>query len=235
MKFGDQSYRVAVILPCYNEEAAIGDVVRDFRAALPEAVVYVYDNNSKDGTVLRARAAGAVVRSETRQGKGQVVRRMFADVEADIYVLADGDGTYDAASAPAFVEKLLSEQLDMVVGSRLAQGPAEDAMPAHSRLATVVVCKKLSFLLRSDITDLGPFRAFRFRALRSLDMSETTYGWTVEMTIKAYRKGLKVKEVPVRYRRRLGKAKISGTTVSSLKALMSMMRCMVKYTIQWTP
>ena len=113
MKFGDQSYRVAVILPCYNEEAAIGDVVRDFRAALPEAVVYVYDNNSKDGTILRARAAGAVVRSETRQGKGQVVRRMFADVEADIYVLADGDGTYDAAGAPSMIEQLVAG-LDIV-------------------------------------------------------------------------------------------------------------------------
>ena len=114
-----QRFRVAVILPCYNEEAAIADVVQSFRSALPQAVIYVYDNNSKDRTVECARAAGAVVRRETRQGKGHVVRRMFADVEADIYVLADGDGTYDAASAPAFVQKLIDEQLDMVVGSRL--------------------------------------------------------------------------------------------------------------------
>jgi glycosyltransferase involved in cell wall biosynthesis len=126
-----QSYRVAVILPCYNEAAAIADVVRDFRSALPQAVIYVYDNNSKDRTVECARAAGAVVRRETRQGKGHVVRRMFADVEADIYVLADGDGTYDAASAPAFVEKLINEQLDMVVGSRLTTYESEAFRRGH--------------------------------------------------------------------------------------------------------
>nr|MCU0604971.1 glycosyltransferase [Desulfobacterales bacterium] len=126
-----RSYRLAVILPCFNEEAAIADVVRDFRAALPEAVVYVYDNNSIDRTAERARTAGAVVRRETRQGKGHVVRRMFADVDADIYVLADGDGTYDAGSSPALVDKLVAEQLDMVVGSRLTAYEGEAFRRGH--------------------------------------------------------------------------------------------------------
>jgi len=114
--------RIAVLVPCYNEEAAIGQVVRDFRAAIPSATVYVYDNNSKDGTVACAREAGAVVRTETRQGKGNVVRRMFADVEADIYILVDGDDTYDASAAPALVGKLAGEGLDIVSGQRVATG-----------------------------------------------------------------------------------------------------------------
>ena len=111
-------YQVAVLVPCYNEEHGIAKVVADFRAAMPDAAIYVYDNNSTDGTVEAARAAGAVVRRETYQGKGHVVRRMFNDVEADVYVLVDGDATYDAPSAPAMVGKLVEERLDMVVATR---------------------------------------------------------------------------------------------------------------------
>ncbi len=116
--------RIAVLVPCYNEEAAIARVVADFRACLPEAVVYVYDNNSTDRTVEVARAAGAVVRRESRQGKGHVVRRMFADVEADIFVLVDGDATYDAPSARAMIARLVEGGLDMVVGARRDQEEA---------------------------------------------------------------------------------------------------------------
>src|SRR6516162_6062424 len=111
--------RIAVLVPCYNEEAAIARVVADFRACLPDAVVYVYDNNSTDRTVEVARGAGAVVRRESRQGKGHVVRRMFADVEADVYVLVDGDATYDAPSARAMIARLVEERLDMVVAARV--------------------------------------------------------------------------------------------------------------------
>src|SRR5881397_1039523 len=113
--------RVAVLVPCFNEEAAVATVVSDFRKALPTAEIFVYDNNSRDRTVEVARAAGAIVRSERRQGKGHVVRRMFADVDADVYVLVDGDATYDAASAPRMIETLLSDHLDMVVGLRVDQ------------------------------------------------------------------------------------------------------------------
>ena len=112
---------IAVLLPCYNEEAAIAQTVAGFRAALPNAAIYVYDNNSSDDTVAVARAAGAIVRRERIQGKGAVVRRMFADVDADVYVMADGDATYDAASAPRLIAALLGEQLDMIVGSRVSQ------------------------------------------------------------------------------------------------------------------
>src|SRR5689334_19347372 len=110
---------IAVILPCYNEEAAIGKTVHDFRAALPTAKIYVYDNNSTDQTAAVAREAGAIVRTELRPGKGNVMRRMFADVEADIYVLADGDDTYDASVAPALIRKLVEEGLDIVTGRRI--------------------------------------------------------------------------------------------------------------------
>ena len=109
---------IAVLLPCYNEELTIGEVVQRFRETLPSAAIYVYDNNSKDLTALKARAAGAIVVREPRQGKGNVVRRMFADVEADIYLMADGDGTYQPEDAPQLINTLLTERCDMVVGTR---------------------------------------------------------------------------------------------------------------------
>src|SRR6202049_86533 len=118
------SQRIAVLGPCFNEEAAIATVVADFRKALPSAEIFVYDNNSSDRTVAVAREAGAQVRSERRQGKGHVVRRMFADVDADVYLLVDGDATYDAASAPRMIDALLSDHLDMVVGIRVDQAEA---------------------------------------------------------------------------------------------------------------
>src|SRR5579859_5764254 len=111
--------RVAVMVPCYNEEAAIHQVVTDFKAALPEATVYVYDNNSTDGTIAVAKAAGAVVRTERMRGKGNVVRRMYADIEADVYVLVDGDDTYEAAASRPMVDRLWAEQLDMINGQRV--------------------------------------------------------------------------------------------------------------------
>src|SRR5215203_5668393 len=119
------SLRIAVVLPCYNEQAAIAQTIAGFRAALPAATIYVYDNNSRDRTADIARKSGAIVRTERQQGKGHVVRRMFADVDADVYVMADGDLTYDASAAPRLVAMLLDEQLDMVVGARRHE--AEDA------------------------------------------------------------------------------------------------------------
>jgi len=116
----NETARIAVLVPCYNEEAAIAKVVEDFRVALPTADIYVYDNNSKDETAARARRAGAIVRTETNQGKGSVVRRMFADVEADIYVLVDGDDTYDASAAPMLVRALVEQGMDLVSGRRIA-------------------------------------------------------------------------------------------------------------------
>src|ERR1700735_3970414 len=126
--------RVAVLIPCRNEEAAIGKVVSDFQNALPEAIIYVYDNNSTDHTMLEARAAGAVVRRERLQGKGHVVRRMFADIDADVYLLVDGDDTYDADAAPGMLAMLVEQQLDMVSAARHCSAP-DASRPGH-RLGT---------------------------------------------------------------------------------------------------
>jgi glycosyltransferase involved in cell wall biosynthesis len=202
MKFGDQSYRVAVILPCYNEEAAIGDVVRDFRAALPEAVVYVYDNNSKDRTVECARAAGAVVRSETRQGKGQVVRRMFADVEADIYVLADGDGTYDAAGAPAMIQQLVAGHLDMVVGCRLAQFEGEAFRRGH-RFGNDLLTGCLAFFFGRTFTDiLSGYRVFSRRYVKSFPALSAGFETETELSVHALELRMPIAEVTTAYKAR---------------------------------
>src|SRR5918997_302043 len=123
--------RIAVLLPCYHEEAAIAQTVAGFRASLPGAKIYVYDNNSSDRTREVAAEAGAIVRTERMQGKGHVVRRMFADIEADIYVMADGDSTYDPKSAPAMVDQLVADQLDMVVGARQSEVASESYRPGH--------------------------------------------------------------------------------------------------------
>lgn len=199
---GPQSYRLAVILPCYNEEAAIADVVRDFRAALPQAVVYVYDNNSKDRTVEAAHAAGAVVRRETRQGKGHVVRRMFADVDADIYVLADGDGTYDAASAPALVEKLVGEQLDMVVGSRLTTYEGEAFRRGH-RFGNDLLTGFLGMCFGRTFTDiLSGYRVFSRRFVKSFPALSRGFEIETELSVHALELRMPIAEVVTAYKAR---------------------------------
>src|SRR6201996_9557432 len=158
--------RIAVLVPCYNEEAAIAKVVRDFRAALPGAIVYVYDNNSKDQTQARAREAGAVVRSEPRQGKGNVVRRMFADIEADIYVLVDGDDTYDASAAPRMIDAVIENGADLLTGRRVHTDAAA-YRPGHvlgNRLLTGLT----SLMFNVRIADmLSGYRVFSRRFVKS--------------------------------------------------------------------
>src|SRR6201985_1304150 len=143
---------IAILVPCYNEEAAIAAVVRDFREALPQAVIYVYDNNSKDRTAEVAREAGAIVRTETRQGKGNVVRRMFADIEADVYVLVDGDDTYEAAAAPRLVNLLIEDGYDVVSGKRIAT--AQAAYRAGHVLGNRLLTGLTATMFRVKIADL---------------------------------------------------------------------------------
>lgn len=197
-----RNYRVAVILPCYNEAAAIADVVRDFRAALPQAVIYVYDNNSKDRTVETARAAGAIVRRETRQGKGHVVRRMFADVEADIYVLADGDGTYDAAIAPALVEKLVCDQLDMVVGSRLTTYEGEAFRRGH-RFGNDLLTGLLGLCFGRTFTDiLSGYRVLSRRFVKSFPALSAGFETETELSVHALELRMPITEVVTSYKAR---------------------------------
>ena len=157
---------VAVLIPAYNEEAAIAAVVAAFQQALPDARIHVYDNNSTDGTVALAQAAGASMGSERAQGKGHVVRRMFADIEADIYVMVDGDGTYDAGSAPALVDLLLRRRLDMVVGCRV-ETQTEAYRPGH-RFGNRLLTGSVSLLFGQRFTDiLSGYRVFSRRFVKS--------------------------------------------------------------------
>jgi len=189
---------VAVLLPCYNEEAAIAQTVAAFRAALPAATIYVYDNNSRDRTVAVARAAGAVVRSERIQGKGAVVRRMFADVDADVYVMADGDATYDAASAPAMVARVLDEQLDMVVGSRI--GEAAAAYRRGHRFGNALLTGMLTRLFGRSFTDiLSGYRVFSRRFVKSFPVLSVGFEIETEISVHALELKMPVAEVETPY------------------------------------
>ncbi len=192
---------VAVLIPCYNEEAAIARVVADFRAALPDAEIYIYDNNSKDATVARARAAGAIVRHEMRQGKGNVVRRMFADVEADIYVLVDGDDTYDASAAPMLVKKLADEDLDIVSARRIPTGEAA-YRPGHvlgNRLLTGLTALMFDVQL-GDM--LSGYRVMSRRFVKSFPFTAEGFGIETELTVHAVRMLVPMAEVDTRYKER---------------------------------
>ena len=197
-------YSVAILLPCYNEEVSIGDIVRGFRIALPDAAIYVYDNNSTDGTIARAAEAGATVRREPMQGKGNVVRRMFADVDADIYVLADGDGTYDPKDAPAMIARLIDDNLDMVVGARL--GAAEnDAFRTGHRAGNRVLSGLVATLLPNRLTDmLSGYRVFSRRFVKSFPALSRGFETETELTIHALELRMPVAEMPVPYAARPG-------------------------------
>jgi glycosyltransferase involved in cell wall biosynthesis len=193
--------RVAVLIPCYNEAVAIPRVVAGFRAALPDATVYVYDNNSRDGTRDAAAAAGAVVRGESLQGKGNVVRRMFADIEADIYVLVDGDDTYDAAAAPAMVRLLREERLDMVTGIRVTEIEAA-YRPGH-RFGNLVLTGMVRLIFGDRITDmLSGYRAFSRRFVKSFPALAQGFETETEFTVHALELRLPVGELKTAYRDR---------------------------------
>ena len=189
---------VAVLVPCYNEQHAIAKVVADFRAALPEATVYVYDNNSTDGTVAAATEAGAVVRRETRQGKGYVVRRMFNDVEADVYVLVDGDATYDAPSAPAMIKKLIEDRLDMVVATRVDHDAAA-YRPGH-RAGNRLLTGFVAHIFGRAFTDiLSGYRVFSRRFVKSFPILSGGFEIETELTVHALELELPVGEVATPY------------------------------------
>ena len=190
--------RIAVLVPCYNEEAAVATVVADFRKVLPSATIYVYDNNSRDRTVEVAREAGAEVRSETHQGKGHVVRRMFADIDADVYVLVDGDATYDAPSAPGMIEKLLAEHLDMVVGLRVDQSVAA-YRPGH-RTGNWMLTTFLASVFGEAFKDiLSGYRVFSRRFVKSFPVLSDGFEIETELSVHALELALPVAEVATPY------------------------------------
>jgi glycosyltransferase involved in cell wall biosynthesis len=193
-----QQTRIAVLLPCYNEEAAIGATVEGFRQALPGATIYVYDNNSRDRTREVAAAAGAVVRTETQQGKGCVVRRMFADIEADVYLMADGDLTYDPASAQQMVDLLLNEQFDMVVGTR--KHDASEAYRGGHVLGNKLFTRLLAGLFGRSFTDIfSGYRAFSRRFVKSFPVLSQGFEIETEMSVHALELRMPVGEIETRY------------------------------------
>jgi len=192
------THRIAVLLPCYNEEAAIAQTVVAFRAALPAADIYVYDNNSSDRTREVAAEAGAIVRAERMQGKGNVVRRMFADVEADIYVMADGDATYDASAAPLLVRKLLDEQLDMVVGAR--QSELEEAYRRGHRLGNRLFTGLLASLFGRTFSDIfSGYRVFSRRFAKSFPALSRGFETETEISVHALELVMPVGEMVTAY------------------------------------
>lgn len=185
---------IAILIPCYNEESGIGDVVLSLRQHLPKADIYVYDNNSMDNTAEKARVAGAIVRFEPRQGKGNVVRRMFADIDADLYLMIDGDGTYDAEAAPHLVDILLKENLDMVVGIR-----KEESCTAHRsghKFGNTLFNWVLSVLFKSYFKDIfSGYRVFSKRFVKSFPQLSSGFDIEAEISIYALEMNLAVKEV----------------------------------------
>ena len=195
--------KIAVLLPCYNESQTVAKVVSDFKEALPEADIYVFDNNSNDGTDEIARAAGAIVRYEYKQGKGNVIRSMFRDVEADCYLMADGDDTYPAEHAREMCDLILAGKADMVNGDRLSSTYFQENKRMFHSSGNVVVRKLINWLFRSNVRDIMTgYRAFNRRFVKTFPVLSKGFEIETEMTIHALDKNFLIREVPVAYRDR---------------------------------
>ena len=216
--------RLAILIPCFNEEATIGEVVRDFAAALPDAIIYVYDNNSTDRTGSLARNAGAIVRRETRQGKGNVVSRMFADIDADIYILVDGDGTYDAASAPRMIEQLVDGNLDMVNASRVATNRSA-YRPGH-QFGNVLLTGLVARIFGRHFSDmLSGYRAFSRRFVKSFPALISGFEIETALTIHALELRMPVGEMETPYKERpIGSASKLHTFRDGFRILWMILR-----------
>ena len=195
--------KIAVLIPCYNESRTIEKVVSDFRRALPEAVIYVYDNNSSDGTDEIARKAGAVVRYERQQGKGNVIRRMFREISAECYIMTDGDDTYPAESAPEMARMVLEEQADMVVGDRLSSTYFQENKRPFHNFGNSLVRKAINVLFRSSVKDIMTgYRAFSYQFVKSFPVLSEGFEIETEMSIHAVDKNMLIDHVVVDYRDR---------------------------------
>lgn len=188
---------IAVLLPCYNEQGAIGETIASFKEAIPTAQVFVYDNNSTDETINEAKQAGAIVRLEPRQGKGEVVKRMFADVEADIYVMADGDNTYDASVCPVLIESLVSERLDMIIGTRSRE---LSSYPKGHVLGNKLFSNLINRAFNSQLEDVfSGYRVMSNRFVKSLPIFSDGFQIETELTVHALQHKIPIKEVPTKY------------------------------------
>jgi len=190
----NSQHSIAILIPCYNEEAGIADVVFSFKKYLPTAIVYVYDNNSSDATIARARDAGAIVRTESRQRKGNVVRRMFADIEADLYLMIDGDGTYDASAAPTLIQRLLDNNLDMIIGTRKEE--SDTAHRVGHKFGNTLFNRVLACLFNSPFKDIfSGYRVFSRRFVKSFPPLSSGFDIETELSIYALEMQLPAEEV----------------------------------------
>ena len=221
---------IAVLLPCYNEEVTIGKVVRDFKAALPKATVYVYDNNSTDRTAEIAAAEGAIVRREPRQGKGNVIRAMFEDIDADVYVMADGDDTYPADAAPAMVAKVL-EGYDMVIGDRLSSTYFQENKRPFHNFGNRLVRGSINGLFGAHVTDIMTgYRAFSFTFVKTYPVLSRGFEVETEMTIHSLNNNLRLYEMPIQYRDRPeGSVSKLDTVSDGIKVMSTIFRMIREY------
>ena len=223
--------KIAVLIPCYNEEKTIAKVVKDARAALPEAVIYVYDNNSRDQTVKLAKEAGAVIRCERMQGKGNVIRRMFREIDAHCYIMVDGDDTYPMEYAREMVDKVLKDNADMVVGDRLSTTYfTENKRPFHN-FGNSLVRKSINLLFKSEIKDIMTgYRAFSYQFVKTFPVMSKGFEIETEMTIHAVNNNMQVENVLVDYRDRPeGSESKLNTYSDGVKVLMTIGRLFREY------
>lgn len=221
---------VAVLLPCFNEEVTIGKVVSDFQKALPSATVYVYDNNSTDKTASVAREKGAVVRKEPRQGKGNVIRAMFEDIDADVYIMADGDDTYPADVAPVMVQKIL-DGYDMVIGDRLSSTYFQENKRPFHNAGNRIVRGAINFLFGAHVTDIMTgYRAFSFSYVKCYPILSKGFEVETEMTIHSLDRNLRLYELPVQYRDRpAGSVSKLDTVGDGIRVLSTIFRMIREY------
>ncbi|MBQ1400090.1 MAG: glycosyltransferase [Lachnospiraceae bacterium] len=223
--------KIAVLIPCYNEAQTVAKVVRDFREVLPEAVIYVYDNNSTDDTALIAEREGAVVRHEYMQGKGNVIRRMFREIDAECYIMTDGDDTYPAEYAPEMARKVLERQADMVVGDRLSSTYfTENKRPFHN-LGNSLVRGSINRLFRSEIKDIMTgYRAFSYQFVKSFPVLSKGFEIETEMSIHAVDKNMHLDNVIIDYRDRPeGSESKLNTYSDGMKVLFTIARLFKNY------
>ena len=223
--------KIAVLIPCYNESRTIQKVVEDFKRVLPEAVIYVYDNNSTDGTDEIARAAGAVVRYEYKQGKGNVIRRMFRDIDAECYVIIDGDDTYPAEAAPEMISCIFGRNADMVVGDRLSSTYFTENKRAFHNFGNTLVRKSINLLFDADIKDMMTgYRAFSYLFVKSFPVLSKGFEIETEMSIHAADKNMQVENVIVDYRDRpAGSVSKLNTFSDGFRVLMTIARMYQTY------
>ena len=228
--FENNQPSVAVLLPCFNEEVTIGKVVRDFKAALPDATVYVYDNNSTDRTAEIAAAEGAIVRREPRQGKGNVIRAMFEDIDADVYVMADGDDTYPADAAPAMVAKVL-DGYDMVIGDRLSSTYFQENKRPFHNFGNRLVRSSINGLFNAHVTDIMTgYRAFSFTFVKTYPVLSRGFEVETEMTIHSLNNNLRLYEMPIQYRDRpAGSVSKLDTVGDGIKVMSTIFRMIREY------